>query len=147
MRALVGYDFSEDAEKAIDFIIKNLADRLNYIELIYVIKLDKLIVLTSEEISRFKAEIEDKLKERARDISKYITYCKYIVTYGENVPETINSYAKENKFDLIIVGRRGLNKIEYSLIGSVSGKLLTASSIPLLIVESPHRGRGHDVRS
>jgi len=69
------------------------------------------------------------------------------VTYGENVPETINSYAKENKFDLIIVGRRGLNKIEYSLIGSVSGKLLTASSIPLLIVESPHRGRGHDVRS
>ncbi|BDB98655.1 universal stress protein [Saccharolobus caldissimus] len=136
IKAILGYDFSEYAEKAIKFTINNLSNRIHYLELIYVIGLNKLVILNSEEIYRFKAEIEKKLQEKVSEISKYITECKYTIAYGEDISDTIYKYAKENKFDLIIIGRRGLNKIEYALVGSVSGKLLKISDIPILIIES-----------
>ncbi|MGI6648164.1 MAG: universal stress protein [Bacillota bacterium] len=48
--------------------------------------------------------------------------------------ETIISYAEENKFDLIVIGSRGLNKLAELLLGSVCDRVIRLSTVPVLIV-------------
>ncbi len=51
--------------------------------------------------------------------------------------ELIMSVAQEEKTDLIVMGARGKGQIQEFLLGSVSQRVLTHASCPVLIVNSP----------
>ncbi|OHR63576.1 universal stress protein [Bacillus sp. HMSC76G11] len=53
---------------------------------------------------------------------------------GEPGP-TIASYANENQFDLVIVGSRGLNRLQEMVLGSVSHKVAKRANCPVMIVK------------
>ncbi|MCA1031464.1 universal stress protein [Bacillus timonensis] len=53
---------------------------------------------------------------------------------GEPGP-TIVSYANEEKFDLVVVGSRGLNTLQEMVLGSVSHKIAKRVNCPVLIVK------------
>ncbi len=52
-----------------------------------------------------------------------------------NPAEQILLVAKENNYDLIIVGRRGLSGIAEFFLGSVSTKIAQYSPVPVLIIK------------
>ncbi|SPF44129.1 Universal stress family protein [Candidatus Desulfosporosinus infrequens] len=49
--------------------------------------------------------------------------------------ETIVDYATKNLYDLIIIGTRGLSRLQRVIFGSLSHDLLNKSTIPVLLIE------------
>ena len=59
---------------------------------------------------------------------------KIQLEYGSPA-EIICKLAEQEKFDLIIIGNRGLNRFQRVLMGSVSSKVTTLASCPVLVVK------------
>jgi len=56
-------------------------------------------------------------------------------TMEEGEPDRrIVSYAKEKDVDLIVIGARGLGRIEGMLIGSVTDAVLKSAPCPVLVI-------------
>ncbi|MET1101081.1 MAG: universal stress protein [Pyrodictiaceae archaeon] len=81
-----------------------------------------------------KKRLEGLLRE-LREISAYDNI-GYDVIEGDPAQALVD-YARDNKCDLIVVGRRGLRKVERFLIGSVSSRVVSlAHGIDVLVVET-----------
>ena len=52
-----------------------------------------------------------------------------------DTPKVISDMAKDEKFDLVVVGSRGMGAIKVFLIGSVCSKICYDSPISVLIVK------------
>ena len=56
------------------------------------------------------------------------------IAYGDE-GSTIINYANKKKFDIIVIGSRGMGSIKESFLGSTSNFVLHKSKIPVLIVK------------
>ena len=56
------------------------------------------------------------------------------VVYGDEGPKIV-SYATNKKFDIIVIGSRGMSTIKETFLGSTSNHVLHKSKIPVLIVK------------
>ena len=56
------------------------------------------------------------------------------ITDGHEAEEIVG-FAAEKKFDLIVIGARGLGSVKEVFLGSVSNGVLHKSKIPVLIVK------------
>ncbi|MDH3191199.1 MAG: universal stress protein [Nitrosopumilus sp.] len=56
------------------------------------------------------------------------------VTYGDEGVKIIN-YANSKKFDIIVIGSRGMSSIKETFLGSTSNYVLHKSKIPVLIIK------------
>ena len=59
---------------------------------------------------------------------------RYSIGYGDPKSEIIN-FAKQNKFDLLVMGSRGLGGIKEAFLGSVSNAVVHKSHVPVLVVK------------
>ena len=59
---------------------------------------------------------------------------KHKIIYGEPKSD-ITNFAKQNKFDLVVVGSRGLGGIKEAFLGSVSNAIVHKSHVPVLVVK------------
>ena len=57
-----------------------------------------------------------------------------VIRYGEE-GKTIVSFAHKNKFDLIVIGSRGMGKLGDLFLGSTSNYVVHSSKIPVLIIK------------
>jgi len=76
-------------------------------------------------------EMEDKLVQR---IKAEGIDCEGVVVVGGHPYEEIINYAKARKCDLIIMASHGRKGLDAVLIGSETVKVLTHSTIPVLVV-------------
>jgi nucleotide-binding universal stress UspA family protein len=60
---------------------------------------------------------------------------KYEIVQG-GVAENIVGYAERNKIDVIVMTTHGRSGLGRYLLGSVAGKVISISSVPVLIVPS-----------
>ena len=76
-----------------------------------------------------------KLMEKSKVISAQngIVFHHKIV-YGDTSSEII-AFVKQSKFDLIVMGSRGLGGMKEAFLGSVSNSVLHKSHVPVLIVK------------
>ncbi len=56
-------------------------------------------------------------------------------TGGGNVGSEIVNFAKKGKYDMIIIGARGLTGTKEKFLGSVSNHVMHKSNIPVLVVK------------
>ena len=56
------------------------------------------------------------------------------VIYGEEGPKTVG-FAKNNKFDLIVIGSRGMSSAKEFFLGSTSNYVLHKTDIPIIVVK------------
>ncbi len=121
------------AEKAIE-IAK--CDPTSFVEVVYVADNSKAKseVLQNwnqlgveESRSRKIKKTEDKAKEAGIQFEVKILR-------GEPAP-TLIEYANDNKFDVIVIGSRGLNVLQEMVLGSVSHKVAKHVKCPVLIVK------------
>ncbi|PRR80472.1 universal stress protein [Clostridium vincentii] len=134
---LLAVDGSENSLRAAQEAIKiaSLCDKC-MIEVVVVVDFSqaKKEVLHSQgkedlELARRKKllPIEEKLK---------LNNLAYEIKILRGEPgEVIVDYANEGKFELVVIGSRGLNAVQEMVLGSVSHKIVKRAKCPVLIVK------------
>ncbi|WP_043929635.1 universal stress protein [Bacillus sp. EB01] len=106
------------------------------LEILYVVDPDKV---KSEVLANWNsAGLEDSRKERLRQVIKMAENAgvSYDITilHGDPGPEIVD-YVNRNKFEIVIIGSRGLNTLQEFVLGSVSHKVAKRAHCPVLIVK------------
>ncbi|ACI20248.1 MULTISPECIES: universal stress protein [Thermodesulfovibrio] len=138
-KILVAFDGSEESVKAFNFAL-SLVDEFA--------SKDKEILLLSVaqppehgEIVETKAVIDSATEYYKREFEKILPIAKaHSVEVKTDIAvghpaDQIVRYASENGFDMIIMGQRGMSKIERWLLGSVSRRVATYATCPVVIVK------------
>jgi nucleotide-binding universal stress UspA family protein len=133
-------DFSEEANKALDFVVSLKDAGAREVVVLHVIEkgsFDAIARYATKDI----VEIEKNLKKRAmaelRPIEERLTKeglkVKVIVTTANPYMGILNAERKE-KVSVIVIGSHGMSNIAEILLGSVSEKVVRRAKVPVLVV-------------
>ncbi|NLV17174.1 MAG: universal stress protein [Syntrophomonadaceae bacterium] len=87
-----------------------------------------------EKITALRLEGYEILEKAIQNSSKDTVETKAILSWG-NPADIILEKTEENKYDLIVMGNRGLGAIKGLLLGSVSEKVIKSIRCPVMIVK------------
>ena len=138
---LVGIDGSEGGERAVAFATQRAKDSQARLIVAYVIEWSPYTFNTpqeneerhkrrEEEISRAEGEV---LKPLLASLGAQGIETHGIVRHG-NPAEVLSNLASEEKASQIIIGRRGLSKLQALLFGSTAGSLVQISPVPVTVI-------------
>ncbi|MEW6656203.1 MAG: universal stress protein [Aquificota bacterium] len=137
---LIGYDFSEYANKALSFALNLLKPFSPHIFLVHVEETIELPLVEGirdvlsqryrEEKERHIKELERRIKEEGFEVESYILE-------DRSPADGIKRFLKEKpNMDLVVLGSRGLSGLKRVLLGSTSSELMKGLEIPMLIHRS-----------
>ncbi|MBT2640072.1 MULTISPECIES: universal stress protein [unclassified Bacillus (in: firmicutes)] len=136
-KILLAADGSEHSKRAADhaIMIANCQGD-SKIEIVYVVDGDSS---KSDVLSNWNSsDINDKRKERLKDIEQKAKESgvnfEIKILHGEPGPAMVE-YTNQNKFDLVVIGSRGLNGLQELMLGSVSHKVAKRANCPVMIVK------------
>ncbi|MBT2663503.1 universal stress protein [Bacillus sp. ISL-45] len=136
-KILLAADGSEHSKRAADhaIMIANCQGD-SKIEIVYVVDGDSS---KSDVLSNWNSsDINDKRKERLKDIEQKAKESgvnfEIKILHGEPGPAMVD-YTNKNKFDLVVIGSRGLNGLQELMLGSVSHKVAKRANCPVMIVK------------
>lgn len=146
-KVLVPVDGSPTSLRAVD-TVRQLVEEgsAQEVTLLHVTQNPRDVILiegfyTRLDFLQFQEELMEKVNEVARQILE-----KAKERLGprinasiqlENGPpaETICEIAEKGNYDLIIIGNRGLNRLQRILLGSVSGRVVSLARCSVLVVK------------
>lgn len=141
-RVLVPVDGSEASDKAIQIAQKLMEEgSTEEITLLHVLQPSEIMLYNGlnmpidypqfyEELNKAAGKILDKAKA---DLASNVGVTTHL-EYGSPA-DVICKIAEQDKYDLIIIGNRGLNTLQRVLLGSVSNKVTTLAHCPVLVVK------------
>ena len=136
-KVVIAYDFSETAEKAINFAINFLkpfnvkVDILHVNEPLEVPLIEKLKSKISKKFKEEKVKLLEEIKNKFK--SKGID-AEIIFKEEEDVVKEIVNYVNGNEdVELLIIGSKGLKGFRKLILGSTATKLLSKIEKPILI--------------
>lgn len=136
-KVLLAADGSKNSIRAAKEAIKIASLIQNcLIEVVYVAdfakaKSDILHSKGKEELDFSRRQKLLPLEEQLK--SHNVTY-EVKILHGEPGPAIVD-YANKEKFDLVVIGSRGLNTLQEMVLGSVSHKVMKRVNCPALIVK------------
>lgn len=134
-RILVPTDFSQNAEKALQFAMKLASDCGAALHLLYVDDDPLLNAPTTGE--EFRNKFEDRmatlLASLLNDDQRVAFHTEYAIVRGDAAHEIV-SYAEAHQCDLIVLGVKGRSALADILLGSVANKVVHKSSCPVVSV-------------
>lgn len=131
------------AELARDFLKNNCAKKVTLIHVAQypqdTLQLENFY--TQLALPGLREELIEKIEESSQNILKQAS-AKFdssmnvdtLILYGPPA-EIICDTAVSEHYDLIIIGNRGLNKLQRFLMGSISNRVSTLAKCPVLIVK------------
>lgn len=92
---------------------------------------------------KYTKKMKDEAQDRAvKAIGPAMKKCekagakfKYQTGGGGNTGELITKFAEKGKFDMIVIGARGLSGVKEKFLGSVSNHVMHESNVPVLVVK------------
>jgi nucleotide-binding universal stress UspA family protein len=139
-KILIAVDGSESAYRATDYAL-TLARKLgSTVYFVHVVDLTPYPTY-KEDVSDY-IEIENSFEDRGNEIlsncmkkakSKRVE-AEPFLEVGDPSHEIVK-FAIENKCDCIVMGKRGMGKLERILVGSITDQVTKLASIPSLIVK------------
>ncbi|WP_078427727.1 universal stress protein [Alkalihalobacterium alkalinitrilicum] len=137
-KILLAYDGSEHSKRAGEnaIHIAKCGGAESILEIVYAVDATKA---KHDVLSNWNSlSLEEKRKELLTGVTKKASDegVKYEIKIlqGEAGPSIIK-YANENNFDLVIIGSRGLDRIQEFVLGGVSHKVAKRVKCPILIVK------------
>ncbi|MGI0060839.1 MAG: universal stress protein [Nitrosotalea sp.] len=134
---LVAMDGSEGSVRALDAAITMAKDANGSITAVYVLPFPAFQMYEPDKVIKEKLYSEGKkfLESAKAKASKKEVKLQYEILQG-HVGDAITDFAKskKHKMDIIVIGGRGVSKIEV-LLGSVTNYVLHKSQIPVLVVK------------
>ena len=134
-RILVPFDNSNNSLRALTKA-NSLAKRANAsITILHVVSYDRTI---AKIVGPYKGKMIDHVKNFLND-AKQLTQnmgneCDTEILVGSPAQEILE-YLKKNKYDLVVVGKRGTTKLTGPSLGSVSNALVQSTKIPVMVVK------------
>jgi nucleotide-binding universal stress UspA family protein len=138
-KILVPVDGSENSFRALEQAIF-LATKIQeaQITVLYIIEdLPSLYIYSPKIIEKLHADYKSeytKILERCKEIAKKSGININTVLLEGNPASKIIGYSEMEKFDLIIIGSRGMGKFKEVIIGSVSNKVLHHAKCSVMLV-------------
>lgn len=136
-KILLAYDGSEHSKRAGDNAITIAkCNQDSKLDIVYIVDANKA---KHDVLSNWNSlSLEEKRKELLTGVTKKATdegveYAIKILQ-GEAGPSIIK-YANDNEFDLVVIGSRGLDRVQEFVLGSVSHKVAKRVNCPVLIVK------------
>jgi nucleotide-binding universal stress UspA family protein len=137
-KVLVPVDGSENSHKALDAALL-LSEKLGAkVTAIHVMEDMPVLHIQSEKLLR---ELLDAYK---KEIQLILSKCSEIATkkgltintelLQGNPASTILNYCEKAKYDIIVMGSRGMGMFKEMLLGSVSSKIIHYSCCPVMII-------------
>ena len=131
---LVPYDNSSNSKRALNKAI-TLANLTNAtITLVHVISYHKAM---AKIVQPYRGTMISHVKKFMKDVTKYALRENVLVNqrilYGSPSEEILN-LMKKKKFDLVVMGKRGITKLTGPSLGSVSNALVQSSKVPVLVM-------------
>ena len=123
-KILVGVDGSEHAERALKQAIE-IAKRFSA----------EITVVNVFHSPPSQETSQDILSKAKKTLENTGVKFKTALVLSVNTPKVITDMAEDEKFDLVVVGSRGIGAIHAFLIGSVCNKICYDSPISVLIVK------------
>lgn len=123
-KILVGVDGSEYAERALKQAIE-IAKRFSA----------EITVVNVYHSPTGQETSQDILSKANKILGNTGVKFKTASVLNVNTPKVINDMAEDEKFDVVVVGSRGMGTIKAFLIGSVCNKICYDSPISFLIVK------------
>ena len=132
---IVAFDGSKHALRAIDEV-KNLKKGFPNLEItvLEVIDINKLKDQDLDFSKNFEERQKDRIDNLYKELASELKEFKGIVLSGDPATKIIE-HIKDNNYDLLVIGSRGLNSLQEFLLGSVSHKVIKHISIPSLLVK------------
>lgn len=136
-RIVLATDGSEHSKRAAENAI-HIAQysKGSKIDVVYVVDPDRA---KSDVLSNWNSvDINDYRKKRMKEVEikalQAGVSCEMKILHGEPGP-TIVKYVNDNNIDLVVIGSRGLNRLQEFVLGSVSHKVAKRANCPVLIVK------------
>jgi nucleotide-binding universal stress UspA family protein len=123
IRILVGYDCSLQSKKALKEAITIASQFSGFIKVVNVYEKEK------------KKEAEVALSEAEQNLEREKVPHESLLVLGSNPAKVLVTIAKQENFDLIAVGSRGLGRNVSMLLGSVSKKVVSNAYCNVLVVK------------
>ena len=141
-KILIPVDGSEASNKAVDAAKLMLEEgSAKEITLLHVLQPSEVMPFNGLNMPVDYPQFYEELNKAARQVLENAEQrlagkknVKIQLEYGPPA-EIICKMAEQEKFDLIIIGNRGLNRFQRVLMGSVSSKVTTLASCPVLVVK------------
>lgn len=134
---VIAYDFSETAQKAVEFALEFLKPFSVKVKLLHVnepLELPLVKRLNEEIYEKIKKEkmiILEEIAQRFRDLGKD---AEVMFKEGESpVEEIVKLVNNSEDVELLVVGSRGLSGLKRIVLGSTASKLLSKINKPILI--------------
>jgi len=134
---VVAHDFSETAQKALEFAVELLKPfpvrftLLHVNEPLEVPLIEKLKRRFHEELTEEKKRVLSELEERLRSLG---LEAESVFLEGKKATEAIAEFVNgREEVELLVVGARGLSGIKRLLLGSTATRLLEKVEKPILI--------------
>jgi len=141
-KILLPTDFSDVAEKALDFV-KQLKDTgTQEVVILHVIKKNSLEVIAQyssiRDFSDVEREVEGDARKQISRIEEELKECGFNVQVrietGFPFSEILKAETEEN-VSAIVIGSHGLSNIKEILLGSVSESVIRKSKKPVIVVK------------
>ncbi|MDP8023454.1 MAG: universal stress protein [Nitrososphaeria archaeon] len=141
-KIIIGYDGSEHAKAAIEFL-KNLEEfKKAELHVVTVVDFTQLysygVDIPQSVYESIKNHNEEMLKTIVNEIKGAGGNAIGVMLEGSPA-DAILDYAQKINADMIVVGSRGLSTFRGLLLGSVSAKLVRESKIPVLVVKKQQK--------
>lgn len=143
-KLLVPTDFSECADKAINFAVETSKILPVQITLLHSYEINSslytdYIGVNKEYNQTILNGAKEKLSDLKRDIEEANGEIANIAVSTDSLQEAIKKCVEEEKFDLIIMGTLGATGIKEKLWGSRTASTIGKSSIPVLAVPNDYK--------
>jgi len=135
-KILVPMDGSKGSFRALGEAVtlaKQFGAQITGLYVLHVAYDNRDLIYVPETQNRLK-KVEKFLEKAKKQVIKNKITFKKETLFGHESKKIID-FAQKEKFDLIVMGSRGLNPIKRMILGSVANSVVNKSKIPVLVVK------------
>ncbi|WP_096200483.1 universal stress protein [Bacillus sp. FJAT-45350] len=146
-KVLVAIDGSNNGYRTLQKAIEHVQDVSGELTLVHIAKShDQAAPIMLGHSTAVEYNLREKMQEAEQeqgkevlniaveDVKKAGLTCETVLLEGDAARE-LTKYAENERFDMIMIGSRGLGTFKELMLGSVSHKVSQISTIPVLIVK------------
>ncbi|WP_133121015.1 universal stress protein [Candidatus Nitrosotalea bavarica] len=135
-KILVPMDGSKSSFSALDEAIYMASQFDAQITVLYVLHVayDNPDLVNTPETRKLLKKVTKFLEKAEKQVMKNKISFKKETLFGQESKKIVD-YSQKEKFDLIVMGSRGLSSIKRMILGSVASSVVTKSKIPVLVVK------------
>ena len=134
---LLAADGSAHSLRATENAIQLISEKESgFVTVVYAVdgSTSKSDVLHNKDSKDIEMKRKEKLKDIFESLEKANVRHELKIVHGDP-GETIVEFANKNEFDCLVIGSRGLNRLQSMVLGGVSHKVAKRANCPVMIVK------------